>query len=190
MSYFKVENQLVYMPEEKYSHILIQELNVSDYQGYYIMTNSEKKPSDQIRHEAMVYDFLKSLYESDRELFLRQWVRFELAGENAQNNIWHLLYDYCLCYGHALLSDPRSDHKQMMDDLMGNTTQSLPTGNIFSLLIRTKPYKFTLKKAPKVRILIDAEKAVKIVGQLSNFAIYFENNSVISCSDNITVKLF
>ena len=194
MSFYEIDKNMVYITDSKYRKILVDELKVTDYKGYYIGTSSKKKPDDQARHEAMVYDFLKSKYDLDHEYFINEWVNFELTNEEAVNNVWDLLSDYCFYYGHALLTDTRGGQQQMIDELNGDTSYYLPMGNIFALTVKAKHNNFSLRTAfkntPQTDILINANKITRIAGRLVWFDIYFDNSSVIHCHNNISVKPF
>lgn len=194
MSYYEIEKQMVYMPQDKYFSILVDELKVADYKGYYIATENGKKPEEQIKHEALIYDFLKGKYNLDHESFICDWVNFDFNQKEATINIWDLLYDYCFYYDYALLKDIRGDHQQMIDELNGDTSYHLPMGNIFALTVKAKYNYFNLKTAFKnssqTNILINANKITRIVGRLVWFDIYYDNGSAIHCHDNISVRPF
>lgn len=90
-----------------------------------------------------MYNFLKSKYENQKKL--DDWVNFEIIEKEAQENLWELLYDYCLYYGHSYLSNTRDESSKITDDMIGISSFSYPMGKVFSLNHLMKPRKWYWK---------------------------------------------
>ncbi len=192
MSYYNIEKNAVYMSHGNYRKILVDELKVSDYSGFYISGSNGQPSKERTKHEALVYDFLLDKFKTDFEGFRKNYLDFELVESEARDNIWDLLYDYCIYYGHSLLIDLRDEHKQMIDDLNGDTSIYLPMGNTFVIAASLQKNRFKirniLKSFPKTNILINANKIIKIDGRLEHFQVSFENGSSIKFFNGISIR--
>jgi hypothetical protein len=85
--------------------------------------------ADQLR-----FQYLSELFKRDPEAFYREWVEFDLRDQEARDNAWDLLYDYCALCGIGYLVDLRSEVGTIFADLAGDS-YTYPMGRIFGLRV-------------------------------------------------------
>ncbi|MDP2896663.1 MAG: hypothetical protein Q8Q12_08905 [bacterium] len=51
--------------------------------------------------------YLPKRFTDDPENFVSHYCHFDLNGQEARDNVWDLLYDYCLLNGVSVLTDLR-----------------------------------------------------------------------------------
>ncbi|MFD2878802.1 hypothetical protein ACFTAO_27175 [Paenibacillus rhizoplanae] len=169
--------------------ILREEIyGVGNVMKSYIVRSNEKK----ITHIDFKKKLLHKKYREDPETFIERFVKFDLRGEEACENLWDILYDYCAYYGSGYPSDKRDIEERIFDEY--NESQFIyPQGKVFylyhyapSLSLKEKLLK--QKKGIIVRNLIDTRNVMRVVGTLDKFLIMF-NDRVIRCSDVFEVLL-
>jgi hypothetical protein len=120
------------------------------------------------------------MYLEDPENFYKEWVYFDLHNDKAVYNVWDLIYDYCCYYGCGYLSDLRDETQKLTDNLLEGGNYFFPQGKVFVLNYIVHPArwidKFTKKSNRKViQFKIEANKVKRIVGNLADFIIIFDN---------------
>ncbi|WP_044302344.1 hypothetical protein [Rhodopirellula sallentina] len=137
------------------------------------------------RREAcgIVDSFLRNLAATDPDGFDRDWVQIHLEGDEASNNVWDLLYDYCNLSSAASLIDIRNNEQRDIDNFMNNS-YTHPMGKVFA--IEAMGPKRWFKRQAGVRVIINAERVSAVHGTLSNFT-FVSDGVRIHCSKNLTV---
>ncbi|MFC6650290.1 hypothetical protein [Paenibacillus rhizoplanae] len=168
--------------------ILREEIyGVGNVMKSYIVRSNEKNNTHRLQKK-----LLHKKYREDPETFIERFVKFDLRGEEACENLWDILYDYCAYYGSGYPSDKRDIEERIFDEY--NESQFIyPQGKVFylyhyapSLSLKEKLLK--QKKGIIVRNLIDTRNVMRVVGTLDKFLIMF-NDRVIRCSDVFEVLL-
>lgn len=148
------------------------------------------------------YNMIEKEYLDNPAKFESDWFEFDLRDEEASNDVWHLLYDYCCYYGHADLSNVGGCVAEINDYCRGvlnlrdrakKTTEyyrqyPYPTGKVFTLSHVVKPeywwWRFTCKmKERVVRVIVDVEKVKRLKGNLQHFVVEMDNCKLICCEN-------
>lgn len=140
--------------------------------------------------QKLMYRFLKSQCEKDSEHFNSEWVKFDITGSEAGENVWDLLYDYSCYYGCSYLSDLREPSQQIIDDYLGNQLQ-YPMGKIFVFNHCVKPgrwwWKYTRKMTRQtISVIINTDDVIKLTGDLGNFRLYAKS-FCMQCNGSSTI---
>jgi len=111
------------------------------------------------------------------EEFYSDYVFFDLTGEEAEVNVWDLLYDFCHLRQCGHLVDVRSFEDKIISDY-GGEGYAYPMGRLFEIHVPVEPIrqdKSIFKRTPKsrhaVRILIDTSKVTRLHGDLNDFTV-------------------
>ena len=137
---------------------------------------------------ALFYGYLLSEYKRDREEFEREWVRFDLVGEEARIEVTYLLAAYCRLYGFTRLRD--------LADVMERTLPSeerytYPLGQRFDLCCTVSRPRGWLgiggQRNYTVAVPIDAGDVSELVGDLTAFQIVTSPFSLWCSEDGMTV---
>ncbi|MFC1737752.1 hypothetical protein ACFL1G_01735 [Planctomycetota bacterium] len=141
-----------------------------------------------VQAQKLMYKFLKSQLEKDPENFVSEWVKFDITGSEAAENVWDLLYDYSCYYGHSYLSELRLPYQQITDDWLGNPLQ-YPMGKIFAFnhYVKTKRWwwKFTCRMNQRiVWVIINTNEVSRLTGDLRQFILYAKV-FYIQCNEKI-----
>ncbi len=136
-----------------------------------------------------MYDYLAQRAQTDPASFLVNWVQFDLAGKEASENVWDLLYDYCDCYKKGRLSKIQNDP---VTDLLAEVafgSYAYPMGPRFLLEIASHGGSFlgwVLRKRRYTQVLIDAPAVSRITGTLEHFRVMM-GGMVIDCGPTLTL---
>lgn len=173
MPYHIIEGQPVFLHSKLYQdleNIALRDWSSSDRIGAKIAGRSKAKEAD-----ILVAKLLEE--NSVLEEFYSDYVLFDLVGEEAEFNIWDLLYDFCHLHQYGHLIDIRPFDEKIASDYQGEG-YVFPMGQLFELLIQVQPtqqQRFLFKKnaRPKstVRIQIDTAKVSRIYGDLNDFTV-------------------
>lgn len=90
-----------------------------------------------------------------------------MQNDEATENVWDLLYDYCNFYEIGYLSEIRDIDHKIFDDFMGDTVK-FPMGESFLLNIYSK--KRFMVKSNEVNIQINAKDVLRLIGCLKNLS--------------------
>jgi hypothetical protein len=118
---------------------------------------------------------LNERYFKDPTSFYSKWVRFELIGDEASQNVRDLLNDYCDFYGHGYLSDVRPVTQRLSDDYHGDSF-AYPMGKVFVLNHHVNPgrwwWRYThIMSGRTIRLIIASKEVERIEGDLMSFTI-------------------
>jgi hypothetical protein len=174
MSYCIINNQPVFLHSSRYKEIREQALkgkNPTQETASIIAGTKEGKEVDK-----SVYEFLRMQHEKDPVNFHINWAAFDITGDEAVQEVWDLLYDYCNYYGYGYLSDLRNFAQQLTDEPVGDS-HKYPMGQVFALNHFVKPvrwwWKYTRKMNGRtVSVIIVAKNVYRLVGDLTNFTVY------------------
>ncbi|WP_339249086.1 hypothetical protein [Paenibacillus sp. FSL P2-0136] len=168
--------------------ILREEIyGVGNVMKSYIVRSNEKNNTHRLQKK-----LLHKKYREDPETFIERFVKFDLRGEEACENLWDILYDYCAYYGSGYPSDKRDIEEQIFDEY--NESQFIyPQGKVFYLdhyapSLSLKGRLLRRKKGMIIRTLIDTRNVVRVIGTVDKFLIIF-NDKMIRCSDEFEVFL-
>ena len=133
--------------------------------------------------EKLIYGFLETQLSTDPKRFIEEWVKFDFDSEQAVKYGWDLLYDYCCITRAARLVEIRSDHGQMMGDLM-NENFSHPMGKVFRLEALSQGWLF---RKPTFGVTINLNKIRSIRGIPSDFVVKADGLTLV-CGSRITAS--
>lgn len=141
------------------------------------------------KREKRIREFLKALFDEDRERFYKEWVEFQIDGKSASKNVTDLLYDYCQYYSWGTLHDLR-DHDERMEQEKMEDAYYYPLGRIFmvsfdrksGLLRRFLPG----SNRGSYRFKVDVDRVYRLKGTLSDFEIHSEDFQ-LSCSKDVSL---
>lgn len=130
------------------------------------------------------------MYNENPDSFNKNWVEFDLTGEDAFYATYDVLEAYCAKYGYANLSDLRDDFQQIIGDY--DFDIRYPLGKVFALNHGVMPYKWWWKYKYKMNgrllsIIIDIRKVNRLVGSLKYFKIYTDNCIIICGKEDLEI---
>jgi hypothetical protein len=174
MSYCIINDQPVFLYPSRYKEIQERALkgkNATQNIASIIAGTRESKEVDEF-----VYKFLRTRYEEDPVNFRVNWATFDITGDEAVQEVWDLLSDYCNYYGYGYLSDLRDFAQHLTDNDVGDSYK-YPMGQVFALNHFVKParwwWQYTRKmKGRAVSLVIVAKNVYRLVGDLTNFTVY------------------
>ena len=112
--------------------------------------------------------------------FLKDYVSFDLTKDEAELEVWYLLYDYCHLRGYGELVDlrMRDSMDEMVADYAGGRENIFPMGETFELHFPIQPRKkqctwFWKKSTPPyiLQLQINTSDIYRLCGDLTNFTI-------------------
>jgi hypothetical protein len=161
--------------------------------SYQILTGSKKYDNaERGKKNKLIYSELNNIYMNNKESFEKQWLKFDLSGDEIIENLYDILSDYCTCFGHSILQGFMDVNDEITYSYTGDTLR-LPLGEIFSLRHYNKPYiwwwrLFRRMKTRKIDIIIDSKKITRIVGELSDFKIYTQTHIILLKENQIVIS--
>jgi hypothetical protein len=126
--------------------------------------------------------YLHKVAQENHNKFLEEWVQFDLNEEDAQKNVWDLLYDY----GHLLqisqLTDIRDLGSKLMESYTGDE-YTYPIGRVFQMdfpiYLKRSWWKVLGKHiVPKVSIVLDTGHVKRLVGCLTEFSVVYRGGII------------
>lgn len=177
MPYFLIKSEPVFLHTSLFERVRAEALKDKDAMfraSSMIAGRREGKEA-----EKLMFDYLEKQFEDDPIRFYSEIINFDLKEEEATENVWDLLYDYCFYYGCGYLADIRSDLGKTFADYVGNS-YTYPMGKAFTLNLCKPPTTFLDKflnrsKKQVQTIPIYVKEAKRIVGNLKESVVYFEN---------------
>lgn len=133
--------------------------------------------------ERLIWRTLRSWQVANPQAFRSQYVEFDMLGNEAQRDVWDLLYDYCCYTGAAQLADTRDAVQAILADWVDDTL-NYPMGRVFLLRHRGGP-SWPFKKK-RLDVVIDTTQVVRVAGTLGDFVI-FGHQYDIRCGLDISV---
>ena len=121
--------------------------------------------------DGLRFQYLTELFKRDPDAFQREWVEFNLRDQEARENAWDLLYDYCALYNIGELVDLRSENGAIIADLVGDS-YTYPMGRIFGVRVLgayTLASFFHLRPRSAVTLVVDTSQVVRACGVLTSF---------------------
>lgn len=106
-----------------------------------------------------------------------------MQNDEATENVWDLLYDYCNFHEIGYLSEIRDIDHKTFDDFMGYTVK-FPMGESFLLNIYSK--KRFMVKSNEVNIQINAKDVLRLIGCLKKFIVVGRNLNLY-CGENLQI---
>lgn len=188
MSYYLINKQPIFLSLSRDKQIRKEALKDKDAE--YRVASMIAGTEESIEAQRLMFNVLKAKYDKDPERFYSEWVKFDIVGDEASQNVWDLLYDYCDYHRYAYLSDLRDPVKKIVDDYEGNS-YTFPMGRVFVLEHFVKParwwWKYTHKMSSRtIRLIIPSENVCRLVGDLINFVI-FTKGSMMRCGHDFDI---
>jgi len=180
MGFYTIEGHHVFMTHEREKLARDNALSAKDafFRVRTAFDSAERREAD-----TLIFDYLESLHKGDPNGFVQDWVTLAFDAEQSAKYGWDLLYDYCCITRAARLADLRSEHGQMMGDLM-NDNFGHPQGKIFRLEALSRGWFF---RRPTFGVTVNLHKIQSISGVLSSFVMKFDGLT-LSCSSRVTIS--
>ncbi len=171
MPYYMIERQPVFLYFAAWQRLREKALREKDL--LWRASSTMARTKEAVEADQLGVRWLQERHRDDPEAFRREWVCFDLAGDEASRDTWDLLYDYCHLYGFAFLSDMRDFGQVAADDWAGES-YTYPMGKAFKMNYRTSPRSWWKKLlSPEidsaVSVIIDTAKVRRLQGTLSDF---------------------
>ena len=191
MAYLTIGNEPVFLTRSKYGEVVRVTTGLPS-KGV-LIDGGNGEPKEVTSRMAAA---LGSKYTADPERFHREWVEFDLLGDEALHNTWDLLCDHCSLYGYAKPTDLSSFQAQRKDDLDEGDGSMDPMGRVLALdhhLPSNRPLqgfydKIISRKGTgrTVRVVIALSTVKRLLGSLSSFTIFVPGLR-IACGENLEI---
>lgn len=175
MPYIVIGGEPVFLPLSRRNALEREALKGKE--PLYKLTSRFAGSRENLEVKGFIVTFLEAQYKADPSTFHREWVEFDLVGDEAQENAWDLLYDYCHLHGYAKLTDIRSRDpgREDWEDVSGEAYY-YPMGRVFALDHPLAPaswwWRYTHRMRGRlVRIIIDSRLVERLAGSLDSFSI-------------------
>ena len=175
MPYCEINKHPVFLSHQRYERL--NGLALADKGSVFAVASSIAGFPEAREADRMRFRYLTALSKQDPEGFYREWVEFDLRGQEAADNAWDLLYDYCAFRHIGYLMDLRSEIGSIVADYGGDSAAN-PMGRIFGLRVstgHTLASFFHLRRRSKVTVIVDTSQAVRAYGILAGFRIEFRH---------------
>lgn len=131
--------------------------------------------------------FLEKEYNDNPNIFIAKWLKFEFIGEEARDNYFYLMSDYCKLTNNSYMQNFNIDPD--MADIFTN-----PPGEDVGVAHLVKPLKWWWKytkgiKNKGVSIIISVKKVKKIFGRLDNFNVIGDGFQLVCTVEGVTVTI-
>jgi hypothetical protein len=141
--------------------------------------------------QLLMINALEAKYAESPTRFWNEWVHFDMEWDEARENVWDLLCDYCDYSGYGRLKDFREPFERLIEDREYGDAHTHPMGRIFSLEHYVRPgrwwWRYTHKMGGRtVRIIIISNTVTRLVGTLSGFTIVTPSLQ-INCGDDFDI---
>jgi len=175
MPYYVIERYKVFLSHSRLS--AINEIALAHKDPFFRVSsttegNPEVREADELR-----FQYLTNLCRKNRTRFYQEWVKFDLRGQEAQENAWDLLYDYCALTRIGNLEDTRSEVHAILAEYAGDS-YTYPMGRIFALRVpgrHSLASLLQLKPRPMLKLDVDTSKIVSASGTLEDFCLQFRH---------------
>ena len=184
MPYYIINKKPVFLSNNRYTSLkesLLKGKTATQKVASFIRNMPEATALDK-----SMYHFLETEYSKNPEVFHKEWVCFDLFGNDASENVWDLLYDYCYYYGITIVRDLR-DFTTKLEESYEGLDYNYPMGKIFVLDCYIKPLNRSRKSIfnkirPNVSILVNCNNTERLTGELRDFII-FSRDFIVRCND-------
>lgn len=135
------------------------------------------KTKDQILYNEVKRQMLRP----ERALeFKESWLKFDITGIEAKQNVYNLLSGYSLTRNDIILKDNRIEYAQNDYEF----EKFYPLGKVFSFIYKVPKiknwYGKELQKSIDIEIEIDSQKVTRLEGEFKSlFTIYFKHQKLI-----------
>ncbi|UHA72045.1 hypothetical protein [Paenibacillus sp. 481] len=184
MPFFIIAKTPVFLTWEKDKKLREEIYGLDNVFSSYIKISGKKDNEYKLFRTA-----LTNKYNLNPLTFINEWSKFDLQNEDAQQNIWDLIYDYCAYYDCGYPSDLRDEVEYLQDDFQG-VNFLFPQGKKFGLNHNVRPLRWwkygKKKKGITIRTIIDSTKIKRVVGDLSEFVVEFDDH-IMTCGKNFEV---
>ncbi len=185
MGTYKIKNKPVFLTEKNYSFLAVKwnRLNRNCESPFVIVLNEK----DSKKWDKFCYTYLSELYKTDGNEFYEKWFNFDIDKSEIIYNIFYLLYDYCIYYKRPFLSRKSETEYNLKAALLGENDH-LPLGNTFEINLPIGGWQHLLHllklKAKCITVKIDVHSIQRVVGNLTDFRIIFEDEKVVRFLNN------
>jgi hypothetical protein len=151
----------------------IREETLSEKDALFRVSSRIRGTAESLEAEELCFAYLEKVSRADPYRFREEWVCFDLQGEDAQKDVWDLLYDYSALTRNSRIKDIRDFASQIVASYSGDS-YLYPMGRVFVMEFPINlpvPWwkKFWKRPAHNVSIMIDINRVQKLVGNLSEF---------------------
>jgi len=188
MPYYEINSKAVFLTQKR--EAALNGLALAHKDGRFRVSSKIAGQTAASEADKLRFQYLSELSERDPETFQRDWVEFDLRDQEARDNAWDLLYDYCAFYRIGELVDLRTESGAILADLVGDS-YTYPMGRIFGMRVlgtNTVVSSFYLRPRPTVTLVIDTSQVVRACGVLSNFQVECQH-CVFHCGKDLSVVL-
>lgn len=185
MPFYIINKEPVFLTWERDNNLREEVYGLENVFSSRIKHSGEKNRDHKLFRKA-----LKKKYKESQSRFIEDWVRFDLTGDDAIYNVWDLVFDYTCYYGCGFTTNGGDEERDTDYDYSGENYY-FPQGKIFVLNhyvdVERWYWKYTRKTRGKIiKTVIDCMKVKRIVGDLSDFYIYFDN-CIIKCGETFEI---
>lgn len=207
MAWYLVGKWATFLPVSRY-HALNEEA-LRGKTATWTVSSTIAGTKECVEAHRLRYQTLKRYHDHDRERFHQEWVRLDLAGDDASENVWMLLRAYCACldcgrlsaaldtleritwdrhYGRSLVGEAALEpvwSEWTRDD---HSPWTQPMGKVFALDHIAQPAGWCWPWTPRrtVRIIVVATNVFRLLGELSQFEV-FSTDFTLRCATPLEV---
>ena len=188
MPYCEINKHPVFLSHQRYERL--NGLALADKGSVFAVASSIAGFPEAREADRMRFRYLTALSKQDPGAFYREWVEFDLRGQEAADNAWDLLYDYCSFRHIGYLANLLSEVESVIADYV-EVSAANPMGRTFGLRVstgHTHASFFHLRQRPKVTVIVDTSQAVRAYGTLAGFRIEFRHWAFV-CRKEFSVVL-
>ena len=185
MGLLKIRDRYVYITskqEKGLRNALLQDMGPLQRMATKIYDSKASKEFDR-----RITIFLEHIYDSERELFINDWIQLFLVGNQATYELTFILEEWCsLRRGFSIL-DHRSFEDKFADDRSGRD-RIYPLGQHITLASAPTPdYVKLLGWNPSVKVNIDCEDVQNICGEIDKSLSITLSTCIIDLTHELTV---
>lgn len=184
--FYSIAGEPVFVSLERSRQLAEQVLSGKDFQW---RSKVDLRDGRERREAAeMEARYLTELHKRDKAAFERDWIRFELSGQEAQDNLFRLIDAFVSAHGlqeRLLFRDIRGYGGGLRGELMREEAYDdrWPFGKTYHLLHFSKRW---WGKTSRMEIEVDTQDVVRAVGRLRAFTVFgqsltidFDPNAVV-----------
>lgn len=163
MPYFIIHKYPVFLTDNRITEIkkeLLKEKTAS-----FRVLSSISKTKENLETKKRMHKYLQSLYMQDKEKFINEFVEFSFTGNEAKENLFFLLNDYCNYFKNSNLVDVRDIQEKILQSITGDDFE-YPIGKVFLL------------NHGSVYIVVAVNDVQKISGSLLDFTIKLNERKI------------
>ena len=179
MSYFLVKKQPIFLSNKRYRDLVDEVSKGKDPRwitSSTIIGHLECREKLELMNQALLRK-----YEEDPKKFEANWLRFDMVGDDATQEVWDVLYSYCHLYGFTKLVDLRDSSSKIYEDFMGYSSIK-PMGDMFALTHIISPVKWfwpIKRNTNGICVIIKTAEVLRIEGELSSFKLHTKSYTLL-----------